>query len=223
MWVPAGAEHDAIYASNVRFALIMLREERFNRLLEMRGLPDLESLFLQTGHRHLPPLVSTEIAQQFLAARSALLKDSDPPKSTSDVNLVVDLLLDEILHALTHDAPNPPAHDLRTYACLVRKTEDYLLQTPDKSLSIYDLCGKLQISRRTLHRAFCDVIGVAPQIYLRNWRLSRVHQDLKQGRAASVTECAQGWGFSELGRFSGYYRELFETLPSKSLGRNPGP
>ncbi|WP_244455207.1 helix-turn-helix domain-containing protein [Roseibium hamelinense] len=81
------------------------------------------------------------------------------------------------------------------------------------------MCEHLQISRRTLHRAFIEVCGVTPSLYLRHWRLTRAREDLRDGRAGSVTETALRWGYSDVGRFANYYRAMFSELPSETLAR----
>ena len=40
---------------------------------------------------------------------------------------------------------------------------------------------------------------------------------LLYGRVKSVKEAAYSCGFTELGRFSGHYRELFHCYPSETL------
>jgi transcriptional regulator GlxA family with amidase domain len=40
---------------------------------------------------------------------------------------------------------------------------------------------------------------------------------LLYGRVSSVKEAAYSCGFTEMGRFSGRYRELFDCYPSETL------
>ena len=221
-WVPPGLEHDAVYASNIQFALLMVRPDKFARLLARRGLSNLEHCARSTGLRHLPPMYSLVISEQFQAARSVILQDPDRMKSSGEFDPIFGLLLNEIIHALAHDLPTAKPQGQMAYASLVKKAEELLHEETNDISSINELCRQLKVSRRTLHRAFDNVIGMPPRLYLRNWRLSRVHHDLKQGRANSVTECAHRWGFSELGRFSGYYKDVFGALPSSTLEGNSG-
>ena len=60
---------------------------------------------------------------------------------------------------------------------------------------------------------------VTPQVYLRNWRIARAHEDLVSGRSTRVTDVALHWGFFDVGRFAGYYRGMFCELPSATLKR----
>jgi AraC family ethanolamine operon transcriptional activator len=76
------------------------------------------------------------------------------------------------------------------------------------------------VSRRTLHRAFYDVVGFGPVTFLRHKRLGTIHSVLRQSDPAEVTvaEVALQQGFIEPGRFSHYYHSLFGEYPSETLG-----
>jgi len=81
----------------------------------------------------------------------------------------------------------------------------------------------LRTSRRTLHRAFHDVLGIGPIAFLRHHRLGSVHSRLREGDPSNmhVTGVATEFGFLELGRFSHYYAKLFGEYPSQTLHRTP--
>ncbi|MFM8885114.1 MAG: helix-turn-helix domain-containing protein, partial [Chthoniobacterales bacterium] len=63
--------------------------------------------------------------------------------------------------------------------------------------------------------------GVAPHAYVLRRRLNQARNVLLREDAAerTVTEIALGLGFSELGRFSVRYREMFGESPSETLRR----
>ena len=46
-------------------------------------------------------------------------------------------------------------------------------------------------------------------------RLHGARREIRVGKS-SVTDVAMKWGFSHLGRFSGYYRDTFGELPSQT-------
>ena len=81
------------------------------------------------------------------------------------------------------------------------------------------LCLDLALSRRTVQRAFQDVLGMGPKTYLRLRALSAARAALVDGReaGASVTGVALDHGFWELGRFSVTYRRMFGESPSQTL------
>jgi len=106
---------------------------------------------------------------------------------------------------------------------LVRQVEDYLNAHSQRAVHVSELCAMLNTSRRTLHRAFHDVLGIGPIAFLRHHRLCSVHSRLRQGdpTRTHVTDVATEFGFLELGRFSHYYSTLFGEYPSQTLHRSP--
>ena len=102
---------------------------------------------------------------------------------------------------------------------LVREVENYLNEHSQRAVHISELCAMLRTSRRTLHRAFHDVLGIGPIAFLRHHRLCSVHSRLRQGHPSTthVTDVATEFGFLELGRFSHYYATLFGEYPSQTL------
>ena len=63
---------------------------------------------------------------------------------------------------------------------------------------------------------------MSPQSFARHVRLNGWHRDLLNAspQLQTVTRIAEDWGFSELGRAAGYYRELFGELPHETLQRD---
>jgi AraC family ethanolamine operon transcriptional activator len=92
-------------------------------------------------------------------------------------------------------------------------------------VTIAELCGVIGRSRRTLERLFREVMDVSPSQYLMLCRMHEVRRDLMMARfgQARVTDFALRWGFDQLGRFAGTYRQLFGELPSETLRRFPQP
>ena len=88
-----------------------------------------------------------------------------------------------------------------------------------RPVHIAELCTALRISRRTLHRAFSEALGIGPMDFLRKARLGAVHAVLKRSDPTTtrIGHVAAEYGFGELGRFSAYYRRLFGELPSDTL------
>lgn len=102
---------------------------------------------------------------------------------------------------------------------LVRSVEDYLQMTGDRPLHISEICSRLHLSRRSLHRAFHEIFGIGPVTFLRQKRLCTVHSILRDSLpgATTVSEVAMRQGFVELGRFSRDYRIMFGEYPSQTL------
>lgn len=104
---------------------------------------------------------------------------------------------------------------------IVAQTENYLDRTGMTPVHISEICGKLNVSRRTLHRAFHDALGIGPVTYLQRRRLCSVHSALRDGDPdkTTIAEIALQHGFTNLGRFAGYYRALFNEYPSQTFAR----
>jgi AraC-like DNA-binding protein len=102
---------------------------------------------------------------------------------------------------------------------IVDKVENYIEATGLRPVHISEICSKVHVSRRTLHRAFYDAIGIGPVAFLRFRRLCCVHSVLRSSDPATTTiaDVAMGQGFLNLGRFSGYYHSLFDEYPSETL------
>lgn len=103
---------------------------------------------------------------------------------------------------------------------IVREAEHYMTTNMKNHMSttqIADYCG---VSYRTLQRVFVSVHGISPLKWLKQQRLQGVRSQLIGPRSSqdiSVTAVAMDWGFSDLGRFAGLYRDYFGELPRETL------
>ena len=89
--------------------------------------------------------------------------------------------------------------------------------------SMEELAKEVGVSRRSLEVAFRESIGMSPQLFSRYVRLNALHRNLLNASPLelSVTQVEQSLGFCEFGRTAGYYRKLFNELPSETLHREP--
>ena len=79
------------------------------------------------------------------------------------------------------------------------------------------LCG---VSVKTLYNLFNREYGKTPSVYIREMKLEAVHQQLANDpQIHNVTQIALDYGFTNLGRFSGQYKNLFGESPSVTLKR----
>lgn len=110
---------------------------------------------------------------------------------------------------------------LRAAGAIVREVDARLDADPTSIPSISALCESLRISRRSLERAFHDLLGVSPAHHLRLRSLNAVREALLRCRpeAGMITRTAIDNGFWHLGRFSLSYRALFGERPIDTLRR----
>lgn len=162
-----------------------------------------------------PLRISTRRA---IARRISQLREGKVPLSEGGIDFVRRSLIEAFLTGIIHESSED--HDERHYpgAKLVRYVEDYVdAAHADRPLHISTLCSELAVPRRTLHRAFHDTLGIGPVAYLRLRRLSSVRRLLRDAAPeASVTQIALDHGFTDLGRFAGYYRDTFGERPSQT-------
>lgn len=94
-----------------------------------------------------------------------------------------------------------------------------VLDTIDKHLSDYEfavdgLARKLAVSRRQLFRKLKAVTGLTPHLLIRDLRLKRAAQLLKESRM-SVTEITYAVGFADLKHFRTVFREHYGVSPGE--------
>jgi AraC-like DNA-binding protein len=111
--------------------------------------------------------------------------------------------------------PDDDRRSLRPRA--VTRVLDALEADPARQWTASDLAEVAGVGIRRLQQAFREHHGTTPLAALQDVRLARVHDDLRSGTAASVTEAAYGWGFAHLGRFAAAYRERYGVAPSHTL------
>ena len=125
-------------------------------------------------------------------------------------------LIDMLLQTLDLGSLNPfskdQGMDMVARALQIASRYQYAITIPE-------LCQRTGVSRRTLETAFRANVKMAPHAYLTLRRLGLCRGALAEAdpRMTSVTAVALQHGFTELGRFSGLYRQHFGELPSETL------
>ncbi|MFO1027844.1 MAG: helix-turn-helix domain-containing protein [Acetobacteraceae bacterium] len=109
----------------------------------------------------------------------------------------------------------------RNSTAVMRKLHELLETNDGLPLYMMDVCADLGVSRRTLHTACVEHLGLSPHRFflLRRMQLARQALLAADQRATTVTQIATSLGFWELGRFAVNYRQLFGESPSATLGR----
>lgn len=219
---PLGAEHDTAYFGPASYAGLSLKPDDLVAILG--GEPQLGDPGFWNVRQWVQPdrQVST-IAQRRLGFLLSQLDTAQAILSPEATDFwkrsIVEIFAVPLLHALPPVRENP----VRSYPSLVREVERYLDERASRPIHISEICSTLNVSRRALHRAFDDVLGIGPVAFFRRKRLHAAFSALQQasGPDASVTAIAMEHGFTELGHFSQAYRALFGETPSQTLARSP--
>jgi AraC family ethanolamine operon transcriptional activator len=223
--MPPSTEHDGIFHGPSAYAAI--RFDLAEVMSLFKGEPRLAdpaawlsknvyqadpAIGIAATHR-LPQIISRLAQQQMALSDSA----ADFWKRS-----IIDAVTGTIVRSLPPDSRGLPPSATQ----LVGKVDDYLEAAGLRPVHISEICAQLNVSRRTLHRAFLEVLGLGPITYLRHKRLCAIHSVLRDSNPATATvaQVAIQHGFIELGRFSHYYHSLFGEYPSETLGgRIPRP
>jgi AraC-like DNA-binding protein len=101
----------------------------------------------------------------------------------------------------------------------LRRAVAAMNDAPERPWTVAELAQLAHCSPRSLQMAFRGEFGHGPLEHLRRIRLARVHEDLMRFQPGTITvgEIADSWGFSSLGRFASYYRQVYGQLPSVTL------
>jgi AraC-like DNA-binding protein len=216
---PEQAEQEGHFAGESSYATISMSAEDIASFA--RGEPGLDDpdFWRKLGRYRTASRSVRWQAQRTLAANISALRHSQLLLATRSRELLRCSIIESFLAGIVHERPD--WRELRSYpgARLVRDVEDYADQQHGRPIHLSEICRALGVSRRTLHRAFADVLGLGPKAFLQRRRLSAVRSTLRNPDLAlrGVTEVALDQGFYELGHFACAYRELFGETPSATL------
>lgn len=207
----AGDEHDARYAPGACYATATLTEERLEEEAARRDLVLDRSVLGGTRihARPAPDAVVQALHRRVMAVHTGL--GGDP------------CLAPDILSAIVAHCAREPQTMVGTgrrtdHGLIVRRARAYIADHLEEPISLDAVAAAARTSRRTLTRAFCALVEESPTLYARRLRLHRIRHDLVSPEEArtSIAIIAAKWGVGEPGRVSGWYRELFDELPSET-------
>jgi AraC-like DNA-binding protein len=127
-------------------------------------------------------------------------------------------MLTEVLIHYARECPGDDRAGPSGPAQIVHDALEYISENLARPICIDDLSEAVGTSRRTLHRAFAEILGDTPQTYVRRLRLHRIRRELVSNSGTTISAAAQNWGCGQdMGRLSRSYRELFGENPSSTL------
>jgi AraC family ethanolamine operon transcriptional activator len=221
---PPGVEHRCRYYGGASFAAISVCAAEFFSFLESEPpLSDMKIWRNRTLLRPDPNMARTTTER--LNTIISWMSKHGSELSVEAAGFWKRSLLEFITARIMSASALGDSQQISSASALVHKIEDYVGVAGTRPLHISEICAEFGVSRRSLHRAFDEDLGMAPVTFLRHKRLCAVHSILRDGDPAKITvaEAAMQQGFAELGRFSHYYHSLFGEYPSETLvGRHRG-
>ncbi|MFS2029548.1 MULTISPECIES: helix-turn-helix transcriptional regulator [unclassified Curtobacterium] len=127
--------------------------------------------------------------------------------------------------AAAFDATPSSAPTVAVGSSTIRFAKEWMVANARRPLTVAQVSAAAGVSARGLQAAFQRNVGVRPMQFLREARLHGVRAELLAGdpKRVTVAEVALSWGFNHLGRFSGYYAEVYGESPSQTLRRRDAP
>jgi AraC family ethanolamine operon transcriptional activator len=211
----AGVEFDAIHCGSAAYLVVSL------------GLPELSSMLAGEDHLtdsaffhtkrvcHTDPEIASEMLKQLMRVISDVKHRFAAPSGQAG-DFLERSIIEPFVTALVSALPEEGGRSFYTGSRLVSETEDYTDAADGRPVHISEICSALKVSRRSLHRAFANTLGIGPVAYMRRRRLSAIRSVLRRTdpAATSIGDVAFEYGFSEPSRFAAYYRSHFGEKPS---------
>jgi AraC family ethanolamine operon transcriptional activator len=222
---PKGVEQEGRFTGYSRYITLTLSEE--DLALHSAGERALATPDFWTKiHRVRPSAKVRALISRELAERITHLRQGYLPGSAAAARYLRSSLIESFIVGILDEQASSAEDKTRCVGSkLVRAVEDHVdSRSSNQLVHISELCSALQVSRRTLHRAFHETLGLGPAEYLRLRRMSAVHAKLVTAdeMPTSVTQAALDAGFVDLGRFAAYYRRLYGETPSQTRRRAAG-
>ena len=106
----------------------------------------------------------------------------------------------------------------------LRRAVEYIECHLAEELNVSQIAEAVGCSTRTLQNAFASELNTTPLSYIKDQRLQRVHDELRDSAVASfnmhsISDIARSWGFTHMGRFAACYRSRFGENPSDTLAK----
>jgi AraC-like DNA-binding protein len=212
-----GDEHDAFYTPGSLYATATLSIERLEEVAASEELALDRPILGGTGiySQPLAPASVRRLRQAFELIHCGV------PALQRGTHIGEDLVRAIINHIGRVPAGRYQRGGKDAYARIVRRACAYIFEHLADPISLDELAKAAYTSRRSLFRAFADLLDDTPQTYVRRLRLHRIRHDIaseKKEPARSPSSPING-GSANLARMAGWYRELFGERPSETLAQ----
>lgn len=204
--------------SRVSLGVTMPREPFIETIAALRGV-DTEDIMLNDRELRLSEAAGVEVRARLTAIINEACRERVKRSQREISNEVIGLLTDAYLYALPESLSQ--AERISRPERIVRLAEERFMASDGKPVSLADLCAAAGVRKSALYKAFHNVCGLPPLTYFQKRRLMQARSLLVNAvnERGQVKHAALSTGFTELGRFSVEYRQLFGEPPSATLSR----
>lgn len=213
---PPGAEHGRRHRGGASFGAISVAPKDISIFFGPDNRLSDPSSWRRPGSFRTDPKVGSDAAESLRSIMTSF--ENRASRITRDH---AEFWKRAILEAATAAIANSNSSDVfvASPVRLVRKAQEFVERSGHTLVHISELTTALRVPRRSLQRAFDEVLGISPIRYLRHRRICEARILLRERTNPDLTvaDIAFRQGFSDLGRFSGYYRALFGENPSETV------
>ena len=196
--------------SNSDFAVftISIRETYLEQMADKLGIAGV------LENRHEVIHLDSDISRDLRVLAEMIMKSGGETNTVEASHL----LAEKLTLSTASDRP-VKRPSLRKRDLAVNRIIEYVRNTPVATSELAKLCQLARVSERTLQYAFRERYGIAPNTFVKRWKLNVVRQSLllASPEADTIFSIAMDHGFHHQGQFSADYRELFAELPSRTL------
>ena len=217
-----GGFWDASFKNNLSFVGAAFNKETFSRDIERLTGQEIPYNWLISKASLTDPLALNHYAQGLNNIINIIQKKPEILEKTNVLRMLGDSILSLLFQVLSITTPFDNQKSSQSNRLIgVRRVIDYLHDYANTIPTIPELCQIANLSERSLQYGFKEYLGMTPIRYLRVLRLNGVRRELliSHSKKDRIVDVALNWGFIELGRFAGEYRQLFQELPSVTLNK----
>jgi transcriptional regulator GlxA family with amidase domain len=128
-----------------------------------------------------------------------------------------ELLMNSILYTQPHNYTELLNSRIKPAGpSFIRKVEEYIEANADESLRVGDLASQVGVSIRSLQAGFQRYRQKSVSEFIKEMRLRRAHQILKQSPHLTVTYVAYECGYNHQSQFAADYKKTYHESPSET-------
>jgi AraC-like DNA-binding protein len=211
--LPPGVPFDALLTEGSLYIVASLSEERFEREVAREGVVIERNTVARTS------LHAQAIPPRLLARLRNDVERIHRRDRSGDERVGRTILRTVIEHYARSPVERGGCIDPVGRGRLVHRAQEFIRANLGGSISLDDVAMAAGTSRRSIARAFVEVLGDSPANHIRRLRLHRIRRDLVRDAASgrAIREVAAAWGITVPGRMAGLYWDLFGEYPHETV------
>lgn len=216
---PPGGELYSITQGDFDVFPVSLSEQRLNQVCALLELPEFRALtnsnevFLCSSHK------LSQLRNYLGFVEHRLFTDAGYSRTAKFLREIEHEIAYGLIKMLAEHSLPANKKRVRRRDTAIIAAEAYIRDNRHKSLTIPGLCRVANASQRMLEYAFRERYNMTPKSFLRALQLNTARKQLQKANPITdqVARIAQQNGFSHMGQFSVYYKDLFDERPSDTL------